>query len=320
MVIPYDEKRQAFVFSREYCVGTEKYELGFVKGKIDPGEDVLHAAARELGEEIGLGAEKVVLLKSLNFAPGFMGLKLHLVLATGLSEHKLDSGDEPEPIIREYVPLQLLPVGAPGELCLSGIQMSKGYWLRDELTQEKFCDAPFGYKVYHTGDLARWNKQGELEFMGRIDNQVKLRGFRIELGEIENQASLIEGIKAVAAEVREAGGSKHLVLYFTATSEMDTEEIRERLSASLTEYMVPDTYMQLNEMPLTPNGKVNRRALPAPVIRSAAEYVEPATETERIIAQAMQEVLYANATVHIPRSITIARSRGQRFFSCTFPP
>ncbi|MBQ4488504.1 MAG: ADP compounds hydrolase NudE [Ruminobacter sp.] len=105
MVIPYDEKRQAFVFSREYCVGTEKYELGFVKGKIDPGEDVLHAAARELGEEIGLGAEKVVLLKSLNFAPGFMGLKLHLVLATGLSEHKLDSGDEPEPIIREYVPL-----------------------------------------------------------------------------------------------------------------------------------------------------------------------------------------------------------------------
>lgn len=186
---------------------------------------------------------------------------------------------------------QLLPVGAPGELCLSGIQMSKGYWLRDELTQEKFCDAPFGYKVYHTGDLARWNEQGELEFMGRIDNQVKLRGFRIELGEIENQASLIEGIKAVAAEVREAGGSKHLVLYFTATSEMDTEEIRERLSASLTEYMVPDTYMQLNEMPLTPNGKVNRRALPAPVIRSAAEYVEPATETERIIAQAMQEVL-----------------------------
>ena len=156
--------------------------------------------------------------------------------------------------------------------------MANGYWQREDLTKEKFSVAPFGMKVYHTGDLVRWNKQGELEFLGRIDNQVKLRGFRIELGEIENQASLIEGIKAVAAEVREANGSKHLVLYFTAEQPMDTDAIRERLSESLTEYMVPDTYMQLDEMPLTPNGKVNRRALPQPVIRSAAEYVEPQTE------------------------------------------
>ena len=185
----------------------------------------------------------------------------------------------------------LLPLGCAGELCLCGAQMSNGYWQREDLTNEKFCVAPFGMKVYHTGDLARWNEQGELEFLGRIDNQVKLRGFRIELGEIENQASLIEGIKAVAAEVREAGGSKHLVLYFTAASEMDVEMIRERLSETLTEYMVPDTYMQLDEMPLTPNGKVNRRALPEPIIRSAAEYVEPATDTERIIAQTMKEVL-----------------------------
>ena len=185
----------------------------------------------------------------------------------------------------------LLPLGCAGELCLSGVQMANGYWQREDLTKEKFSVAPFGMKVYHTGDLVRWNKQGELEFLGRIDNQVKLRGFRIELGEIENQASLIEGIKAVAAEVREANGSKHLVLYFTAEQPMDTDAIRERLSESLTEYMVPDTYMQLDEMRLTPNGKVNRRALPQPVIRSAAEYVEPQTEAERIVAQAMQDVL-----------------------------
>ena len=185
----------------------------------------------------------------------------------------------------------LLPLGCAGELCLCGAQMANGYWQREDLTKEKFSVAPFGMKVYHTGDLARWNEQGELEFLGRIDNQVKLRGFRIELGEIENQASLIEGIKAVAAEVREAGGSKHLVLYFTAEQTMDVDAIRERLSESLTEYMVPDTYMQLDEMPMTPNGKVNRRALPQPVIRSAAEYVEPQTEAERIVAQAMQEVL-----------------------------
>ena len=185
----------------------------------------------------------------------------------------------------------LLPLGCAGELCLCGAQMANGYWQREDLTKEKFSVAPFGMKVYHTGDLARWNEQGELEFLGRIDNQVKLRGFRIELGEIENQASLIEGIKAVAAEVREANGSKHLVLYFTAEQTMDVDAIRERLSESLTEYMVPDTYMQLDEMPMTPNGKVNRRALPQPVIRSAAEYVEPQTEAERIVAQAMQEVL-----------------------------
>lgn len=185
----------------------------------------------------------------------------------------------------------LLPVGCPGELCLSGAQMAIGYWQREDLTNEKFCMAPFGMKVYHTGDLARWNENGELEFMGRIDNQVKLRGFRIELGEIENQASHIEGITAACAEVREISESKHLVLYFTATSEMDVEDVRKQLSSSLTEYMVPDTYMQLEQMPLTPNGKVNRRALPTPVIRSAAEYVEPATETERIVAQAIQDVL-----------------------------
>lgn len=185
----------------------------------------------------------------------------------------------------------LLPLGCAGELCLCGAQMANGYWQREDLTKEKFSVAPFGMKVYHTGDLARWNEQGELEFLGRIDNQVKLRGFRIELGEIENQASLIEGIKAVAAEVREANGSKHLVLYFTAEQTMDVDAIRERLSESLTEYMVPDTYMQLDEMPMTPNGKVNRRALPQPVIRSAAEYVEPQTGAERIVAQAMQEVL-----------------------------
>lgn len=105
MVVPYDSEKKAFVFTREYCVGTEKYELGFVKGKIDAGETPLEAAERELGEEIGLGAEQFTLLRTLNFAPGFMGLKLHLVMAVNLSEHRLDSGDEPEAIEMEYVPL-----------------------------------------------------------------------------------------------------------------------------------------------------------------------------------------------------------------------
>lgn len=131
MVVPYDAEKKAFVFTREYCVGTERYELGFVKGKIDDGETPLEAAERELGEEIGLGAADFVLLRTLNFAPGFMGLKLHLVLATGLSEHRLDSGDEPEPIEREYVKLDELGellYGSDSELCearcITGIILS----------------------------------------------------------------------------------------------------------------------------------------------------------------------------------------------------
>ena len=185
----------------------------------------------------------------------------------------------------------LLPQGAAGELCLSGKQMAMGYWKREDLTQQKFCETPFGYEVYHTGDLARWNAAGELEFMGRIDNQVKLRGYRIELGEIENQAVLMEGVSAACAQVKEVNGNKHLVLYYTTEGTLDEETLRKHLSASLTEYMVPDTYVLLPEMPLTPNGKVNHRALPVPVVRSAAEYVEPETPKEVLVANLFATLL-----------------------------
>ena len=190
----------------------------------------------------------------------------------------------------------LLPQGVAGELCLAGVQIAQCYWHRPELTAEKFCDRQFGdrtFKVYRTGDLARYNEQGELEFMGRIDTQVKLRGFRIELGEIENRASQYEGILAVAAEVKTVGGSQHLVLYYTVSNGITVEKdlLRDFMSETLTEYMVPDVYMPLDEMPMTPGGKVNRRALPAPVITSSAEYVEPEGDTERAIAAAMQQIL-----------------------------
>lgn len=185
----------------------------------------------------------------------------------------------------------LLPQGASGELCLSGKQMALGYWKREDLTSQKFCISPFGYKVYHTGDLARWNVAGELEFMGRIDNQVKLRGYRIELGEIENRAVLMAGVTAACAQVREVNGNKHLVLYYTSDGDIDEEKFRSHLATALTEYMVPDTYMLLPEMPLTPNGKVNHRALPVPVVRSASEYVEPETKKERLVAGLFADLL-----------------------------
>ena len=197
----------------------------------------------------------------------------------------------------------MLPLGVPGELCLIGIQMSKGYWHREDLTKAAFTEIPFasqlksfsnGYpltKMYHTGDLVRYNAEGKLEFMGRIDNQVKLRGFRIEMGEIENRASCYEGIGSVAAAVKTVNGIQHLSLYYTAETDIDQTKLKQHMAATLTEYMVPDIYMQLDEMPLTPNGKVNRKLLPQPTISSDVEYVAPEPGAETIIAETFSQVL-----------------------------
>ena len=185
----------------------------------------------------------------------------------------------------------VLPKGAAGELCLVGEQISEGYWGRDELNAVSF--APLsdgildGVRAYHTGDLARYNEDGELEYLGRIDTQVKLRGFRIELGEVENAASLYEGILQVAAEVKK----DQLCLYYSAETEIDRDKLKNHMAATLTEYMVPTVFIELEELPLTPNGKVNRRALPEPVFTSSEDYVEPEGEAEIAVAKGMQKIL-----------------------------
>jgi len=185
---------------------------------------------------------------------------------------------------------ELLPRGIAGELCLAGPQIAVGYWKREELTAEKFVNCPYldGQKMYRTGDLARYNEDGQLEYLGRIDTQVKLRGFRIELGEIESRASEFEGIKSVAAEVRK----DNLVLYYTSENEIDNDELKAFLSESLTEYMIPSVYMQLSEIPMTPNGKIDRKALPEPDLSSLkVAYEAPRNETEKKLCDAFAEVL-----------------------------
>ena len=185
----------------------------------------------------------------------------------------------------------LLPQGIPGELCLAGTQMAEGYWHRPELTAEKFGDCPFmSGKMYRTGDLARYNEDGELEFMGRIDNQVKLRGFRIELGEIEARAAQYPGITAVAAEVKVKNNTQHLVLYFVSSKEINKDELQEFMGQTLTDYMVPNVYMQLEAMPMTPNGKVNRKLLPEPVI-NLGEIIAPETDTEKQLFDIVKNTL-----------------------------
>ena len=160
---------------------------------------------------------------------------------------------------------ELLPRGIAGELCLAGPQIAEGYWKREELTAEKFVTCPHleSQKMYRTGDLARYNEEGQLEYLGRIDTQVKLRGFRIELGEIESRASQFAGIRSAAAEVRK----DNLVLYYVSDNETDNDKLKAFLSESLTEYMIPSVYVRLPEMPFTPNGKIDRKALPAGTFR-----------------------------------------------------
>ena len=199
----------------------------------------------------------------------------------------------------------LMPQGVPGELCLAGPQIANGYWHREDLTREKFTNVLFtSDKVYHTGDLVRYNEDGDIEYLGRIDNQVKLRGFRIELGEIETLISKYDGITMVSVQVKEVGGVQHLVAYYSANTEIDKAALEASLAESLTDYMVPEVYMQLDSMPLTPNGKVNTKALPEPEI-ALTEYVEPEGVKEPIVAECISQVLSIGGNVaKAERSIT----------------
>ena len=196
----------------------------------------------------------------------------------------------------------LVPQGAAGELCFAGIQVGRGYWKLPERTAKSFVDCPFvkqdhwgrPVRMYHTGDLCRWSEDGQIEYLGRIDTQVKLRGFRIELGEIENKALNIDGIRQAAAEVRKVQGNEHLVLYYTVVdgSPVDDAAILAALKASsLADYMVPDAYMRLDVMPMTPNGKINRKVLPAPEMKRATEFVAPEGKMETLFCRIFSEVL-----------------------------
>ncbi len=185
----------------------------------------------------------------------------------------------------------LLPQGIAGELCLAGAQIAEGYWKQKTLTDEKFVPCPFldgqDAKMYRTGDLARYNEDGELEFLGRIDTQVKLRGYRIELGEIETAAIRHEWIAHAVAEVCE----DQLVLFYTANRPIEQDALRGMLTKSLTEYMIPSVFVQLDELPMTPNGKVDRKALRKMSVVSDEDVVIPENESEKKLSDLVSEVL-----------------------------
>ncbi|MBW8875034.1 MAG: amino acid adenylation domain-containing protein, partial [Acidobacteria bacterium] len=237
-------------------------------------ETTVHVTFRRLGEAEVLGGESLI------------GEPLR-----DWSVHVLDARGEP------------VPLGVAGEIWVGGGGVSQGYLGRPGLTAERFVPDPFaapgygGGRLYRSGDLGRWRRTGELEYLGRIDHQVKVRGFRIELGEIEAALRSCRGVReGVVLAREEEGGDKRLVGYVVAESgeSLPVAELRRELAARLPEYMVPAAFVELSSLPLTANGKLDRQALPAPGgarPELGEEYRAPRTAVERALAEVWSQVL-----------------------------
>ncbi|ARU63613.1 hypothetical protein CBW65_23305 [Tumebacillus avium] len=188
--------------------------------------------------------------------------------------------------------LNPVPTAVAGELHIGGAGLARGYVGRPDLTQEKFIDSPYG-RLYKTGDLARWLPDGTLDFLGRIDDQVKVRGFRIELGEIESVLLRHDGVQEAVVIAREdAPGDQRLVAYVVPQGELTSSDLRDFAQSILPDYMVPSAYVLLEAYPLLPNGKVNRRALPRPEAAQGGEYVAPRNHTESTLAMIFSDLLH----------------------------
>jgi amino acid adenylation domain-containing protein/non-ribosomal peptide synthase protein (TIGR01720 family) len=195
--------------------------------------------------------------------------------------------------------LNPLPIGVAGELCVGGIGLARGYLNSAALTAEKFVPDPFsgdtGGRLYRTGDLARYLPSGDVEFLGRIDHQVKIRGFRIELGEIEAAVRQQAGVRDALVLVHEgAAGDKQLICYVVKNeTPLDLGKLREQLKQLLPSYMIPAMMIELEQMPLTPNGKIDRAALPKPgeVQEERGEYVAPSTPVEAALVEIWKRTL-----------------------------
>ena len=183
-----------------------------------------------------------------------------------------------------------LPVGVVGELYIGGRGVAHGYNNLDEMTRERFIEY-HGTRIYKSGDYAKWLPDGDVVILGRTDHQIKLRGLRIELGEIENVILKVEGLKKVVILIRKINDKEHLCAYYTADREIAPDALKAEISKSLTQYMVPTAYLQLKEMPMTPNGKTDVKALPEPELAITSAYVEPTNDTERTFCSIFADIL-----------------------------
>lgn len=200
---------------------------------------------------------------------------------------------KPQLNVKEFVVDQdgnELPVGVVGELYIGGRGVARGYNNLDDMTRERFI-AYQGERVYKSGDYAKWNADGDIVILGRTDNQIKLRGLRIELGEIENVMLKVEGLEKVVILIRKLNDKEHLCAYYTADRPIAPDALKAEISKSLTQYMVPTAYLQVDKMPMTPSGKTDVKALPEPVLAVSSAYEAPANPTEHIFCDIFASVL-----------------------------
>ncbi|HEU4881787.1 MAG TPA: amino acid adenylation domain-containing protein, partial [Longimicrobium sp.] len=245
-------------------------------------------------------APEVRLLNEYGPTETVVGCSLYELPADRPAEGRIPFG-KPIQNLTHYVldaRMQPVPVGVAGELYIGGVGVARGYLGRAGLTAEKFVPDPFaaqaGARFYRTGDRVRWLADGNLEFLGRIDFQVKVRGYRIELGEIEERLKDHPGVRHAAVLVREdTPGDTRLVAYWTGDGPADVESLRAHLGERLPAYMVPAAYVRLEELPLGRTGKLDRKALPAPEADaySTRDYEPPVGETEEVLAEIWAEVL-----------------------------
>ncbi|MBQ3364034.1 MAG: amino acid adenylation domain-containing protein [Muribaculaceae bacterium] len=210
-----------------------------------------------------------------------------------LTNAKLVTVGKPQLNVVEFIVDQdgnELPVGVVGELYIGGRGVAHGYNNLDEMTRERFIEY-HGERIYKSGDYAKWLPDGDVVILGRTDHQIKLRGLRIELGEIENVMLKVEGMKKVVILIRKINDKEHLCAYYTADREIAPDALKAEISKSLTQYMVPTAYLQLKEMPMTPNGKTDVKALPEPELAISSAFVEPTNDTERTFCDIFAGIL-----------------------------
>lgn len=188
---------------------------------------------------------------------------------------------------------KLCGTGIPGELCIGGDGVALGYLNREQLTNEKFTANPYNENeiIYHSGDLVYWREDGNIEYLGRIDSQVKIHGFRIELGEIENVIKNQPLVSDACVMVHETGENKNLCAYLAVSESVDIQELKVKLAKELPDYMIPKYILLMDKLPITQNGKVDKKKLIAPKIETNAEYIAPENESERMLQKAFEEVL-----------------------------
>ena len=210
-----------------------------------------------------------------------------------LTHAKLVTVGKPQLNVKEFIVDQdgnELPVGVVGELYIGGRGVARGYNNLDEMTRERFVDY-HGERIYKSGDYAKWLPDGDVVILGRTDHQIKLRGLRIELGEIENVMLKVDGMKKVVILIRKINDKEHLCAYYTAQRTIAPDALKAEISKSLTQYMVPTAYLQLDEMPMTPNGKTDVKALPEPELAITSAFVEPVNDTERTFCDIFAGIL-----------------------------